>query len=268
MEVEGAAAELADAVAALLRSPDERGQRRAQTLLRKALIRGNRGSENRGLQDYIVVSPGGRVLSSSGEGLAGKIFSEPLDGVVAKALVGRTAVTAGNDLVPRFQEEKSSPVRMVAATPIPNADGDTIAVLVLRRPLSLDARRRDGAGSAYGTIRASFFDGSGRRLEGARSEARPAAGVETSADLETPLLPSALRNEGQALGAEGVRVDTAGYPGPNGGRVVGAAAYFPDLHVGLIAEIDFHRAYRPVERLGRTMALVNLAAALFGYCSG
>ena len=249
-EVERVAAESADSVAALLRYPDEpRGERRAQTLLQKALIRN--GGASRGLQDYCVVNQEGVVRTSSNAGLVGRVFSGLLAGVFGEALAGRTAVTIGSDLTAGRDEENNGVVGTAAATAIRNRDGAAMAVLVLSRRVSLGAPRRDDAGTGYRAIQTSFFDGNGQRL-GNASRSRG----------ETPPLPPAFREERHAFQGEAVRVDTTGYFGREGRRVIGAATYFPDLGVGLIAEMDFSLAYRPVERLGNTMAIVNVAAAL------
>ena len=251
MEVEAAARELADAVAELLRSPDDpRREWRFQTLVRRELIR-SRGGANRGLQDFIVVNGEGRVLSSSNDGLVDNVFPGLLDGVAGEALAGRTAVRAGSELTPSFQEAKSRRVRTAAAAAIRGEDGRVIAALVLSRPLALDARARDGAGTAVGAVRSSFFAWDGSRL-----------GDEPRSEGKVPPLPAALREQGSAFEAEGIRTDTAGYPGPKGRPVIGAATYFPDLGVGLVAEIDYSRAYRPVERLAKSMGIVNVTAAL------
>ena len=251
-EVEGVAAELADAVSTLLRYPDERrGERRAQTLLRKALIRSRDGGASPRLQDYFVVNQEGVVLTSSNDGLIGRVFSGPLAGVVGEAMAGRTAVTTGSDLTPGLQKEKSAGVRTAVATPIRSTDGSTIAVLVFSRRVSLGAPERDGAGTGYGAIQTSFFDGSGQRL-----------GDASQSKGEAPPLPAALHEERHALQGQGIRIDTTAYLGREGRQVIGAATYFPDLRVGLVAEIDFSLAFRPVERLGNTMAIVNVAAML------
>ena len=193
----------------------------------------------------------GVVLTSSNDALVGRVFSGLLVGVVGEAMAGRTAVTMGSDLTAGFDEKKSGGVGTAAATPIRSGDGTTMAVLVLSRRVSIGAPRGDRAATGYDAIQTSFFDENGQRLGNAprnRGEARP--------------LPPAFREERHAFQSEAVRVDTAGYLGREGRRVIGAATYFPDLDVGLVAEMDFGLAYRPVERLGNTMAIVNVAAAL------
>jgi len=83
-------------------------------------------------------------------------------------------------------------------------------------------------------------------------------------ELGTPITPQTTKPESFGIQHAMVNHDLgiAFYPDPTGRQVVGAYQWLPHLNAALLIEESLEEAYAPLNRLGLTLAIVGVSAAL------
>ena len=238
--------------------------------------------EAEGIESFLLVAADGRIVAcDSNTSLSSATLSNAEAALVQTALQGGTVIGSPADA----QTQQGT---MAAASPILDSQGRAVGTLLLRIPISRfsDIFRVGHAGNSGETY---AFDSDGRLLTFSRfaDDLRRWGILPANADSAT--LHLILRDPGfdlskphdpldlldapftwavqQAIiGEPGEQLE--GYRDYRGHLVVGAWTWLDTWRVGLVTELDYVEAYRPLHVLRRVVLIVLVlmgAMALFGF---
>lgn len=238
--------------------------------------------EAENIDSFLLVARDGRVVATDQNTTALQAtISNAESALLQTALLGRTVIGSPADA-------QSQQGTMAAAAPVVDSQGVAAGVLLLRIPISRfsDIFRVGYAGNTGETY---AFDADGRLLTFSRyaDDLRRWGILPANADSAT--LNLILRDPGfdlskphdpldlldapltwavqQAIhGAPGEQVE--GYRDYRGHMVVGAWTWLDTWRVGIVTELDYVEAYRPLHVLKRVVAIVLVLLAfiaLFGF---
>jgi hypothetical protein len=229
--------------------------------------------ESQGYTDFVVVGKDGRILASLSQTLVGQTAPGVYTPFLRKALAGELTVC------PPFPAEVPLPgasgdlpagtPTMFVAAPVWNSSHEVIAVLALRMDPWKDFSQIFSVAQGGRTADGYAFNGSGLMLTPGRFEAElRSLGLIPDRDDATAVLNLRLRDPGRDLhtgsrssqprqelrltraaseataGQSGS--DVRGYRDYRGVVVVGAWTWLPDYEMGVVIEVAFDEAYRPV----------------------
>jgi len=248
------------------------------------------GLWSQGFVGFDLIDKQQRIISAYTTELIGQIVPQ-LEATVARALEGNPAVSAPFPSAAMLKDRtgvlRSGTPTMFVCSPIRDENLQVVAVLALRiRPEKeftqiLELGRIGDSGETYAVNREGLMASNSRFdpeliLAGVLPDTDSAASIlnlricDPGGNLMTGYRPSLRRRElpstkaSEAAIAGRSGIDLIGYRSYRGVPVVGAWTSLPDYGLGLVTEIDFAEAYRPLTILTYSFyalyALLALAA--------
>jgi hypothetical protein len=229
--------------------------------------------EPQGYTDFVVVGKDGRILASLSQSLVGQTAPAGYTPFLRKALAGELTVCppfpAEVPLPGASEDLPAGTPTMFVAAPVWSRNQEVIAVLALRMDPRKEFSEIFSVAQGGRTADAYAFNRSGLMLTPGRFEADlRSLGLIPDRDDATAVLNLRLRDPGRDLhagsrssqprqelpltraaseataGRSGSEV--RGYRDYRGVVVVGAWTWLPDYEVGVVTEVAFDDAYRPV----------------------